>query len=440
MRRKIEVNLLEIGMYVAALDRPWLGTPFLFQGFEIQNSEDIDKLKQYCKWVYIGEDEEDKSNPPGKRPAANISAPKFTIEAAPDSKNLHLETLRYLDQPQGQSRSIYPDQTTLEEEIQEVKEHHEKMKSLIYTFMDDARLGKPIDGVGAKKTVQAMVESVVRNPDALTCFTQLKKRNEYTALHSLRVCILALNFGRHLGFSPEELQVLGIGALLHDIGKMKVPNEILDKPDRLTKSEYAIMRNHVPYGVEILEHAHGVPAAAIHVARCHHERYDGGGYSSGLKGNEINIFGMIGSIVDCYDAITSDRSYHAGIPSHVALKKMYQWRNREFHPGMVEQFIQCLGIYPIGSVVELNTGEVGVVVTTNRTHRLNPRVAIVLKPDHTPYPTPSITDLSQTKTPDGQSYTILHALEPGSYGVNPEEYLPVNRLILPDAPKILVSY
>jgi putative nucleotidyltransferase with HDIG domain len=274
-----------------------------------------------------------------------------------------------------------------------------------------------------------MVESIIRNPDALTCFAQLKKKDEYTAQHSMRVCILALSLGRHLGLEKQELNTLGLGALLHDLGKMKVPNEILNKPGPLNDYEYALMKSHVPRGVEILDNTSGIPRAAIEVARCHHERYSGSGYIHGLKGDQIGLFGMIGGIVDCYDAISSDRAYHTGMSAHAALKKMYEWRNRDFHPGLVEQFIQCMGIYPIGSVVELNTGEVCVVVTMNRMRRLKPRVALVLQSDYYPVPGATTVDLMNYNTGDGRACEIERVLESGAYGINPVQYLPVTAAI-----------
>jgi len=157
----------------------------------------------------------------------------------------------------------------------------------------------------------------------------------------------------------QELNTLGLGALLHDLGKMKVPNEILNKPGPLNDYEYALMKSHVPRGVEILDNTLGIPRAAIEVARCHHERYSGGGYMTGMNGDAIGLFGMMASIVDCYDAVTSDRVYRLGIPAHEALTRMYEWRVKDFHPALVEQFIQCMGIYPIGSIVELENGAIG---------------------------------------------------------------------------------
>ncbi len=406
-------------MYVRELDRPWRDTPFLFQGFEIRSEDEIRELQRHCQHVYIDIPEA------YQKPVPHTPAEKAVAAEVLRHKQVERDLLiKVASHPL--LKPVYHDQTRLEQEIEVAREIHRETRELVYTLLEDARLGKNINSPGAKKVIGEMVESVIRNPDALISFAQLKKKDEYTAQHSMRVCILALSFGRHLGFDEHELNLLGIGALLHDIGKMKVPNEILNKPGALTEHEYTLMKSHVPHGVAILEKTSSIPRTAIEVARCHHERYSGAGYINGLKGDQIGLFGMVGGIVDCYDAISSDRAYHAGMSAHAALKKMYEWRHRDFHPGLVEQFIQCMGIYPIGSVVELNTGEIGVVVTMNRVRRLKPRVALVLQPDYYPVPGSTTVDLMDYKTRDGRPCEIDRVVESGAYSINPVQYLPIN--------------
>lgn len=410
-------------MYVAELDRPWLGTPFLFQGFEIRSPAEIEELRRYCKWVTI-ELPDTFVTLPEKRPAAPQQIRKTNAVPTEAEQKIARDFLKIVNQPRGEP--VYTDQRTLEQELNTAREHHAIARTMLYQILEDVRAGKNIDSITAKRVVGELTESVIRNPDALTCFIQLKKKDEYTALHSLRVCILALAFGRHLGLDRETLQMLGLGALLHDIGKLKVPAEILNKPGALSEYEFSLMKSHVPQGVELLEKMSGIPRPALEVVRCHHERFNGSGYVSGLKGDEIGFFGMIGGIVDCYDAITSDRAYRGGMSAHMALKQMYEWRGRDFHTGLVEQFIQCMGIYPIGSVVELNTGEIGVVVTMNRVRRLKPRVTLVLSATGSPYSTPLTVDLMTHKTSDGRPCEIDRVHEPSVYGIDPVLYLPVN--------------
>ncbi|MDH5485895.1 MAG: HD-GYP domain-containing protein [Gammaproteobacteria bacterium] len=418
-KKKINVQDLKVGMYVRELDRPWRETPFLFQGFEIRDEDEIRELRRYCQYVLIDTPELHQKTHPRTQVEKVIAEKQLQRKQTERDILIKVSTQPHL-------KPTYRDKSTLEQEIGVAREIHHETRELVYTLLEDVRLGKNINSLGAKKVVGEMVESVIRNPDALTTFAQLKKKDEYTAQHSMRVCILALSFGRHLGFDHNELNLLGIGALLHDIGKMKVPSEILNKPGVLNEYEYTQMKSHVPHGVAILEKTPGIPRPAIEVARCHHERYAGSGYIGGLKGDQIGLYGMIGGIVDCYDAISSDRAYHTGMSAHAALKKMYEWRHRDFHPGLVEQFIQCMGIYPIGSVVELNTGEIGVVVTMNRVRRLKPRVALVLQPDFDPVQCSTTVDLKDYKTRDGRPCEIDRVLEPGIYGINPVNYLSVS--------------
>ncbi|HET9123062.1 MAG TPA: HD-GYP domain-containing protein, partial [Acidiferrobacteraceae bacterium] len=309
----------------------------------------------------------------------------------------------------------------IEQEIKSAQEIDAATRQLVYSITEDVRMGHTLDIARTRVLMAEMVGSILRNSDALIWMTQLKNRDEYTALHSLRVAILAMTFGHHLEMPPSELEVLGTGALLHDLGKLRVPDAILNKPDRLTPEEYEIMKTHVPEGVRLLEDTKGIPSAAVEVAQRHHERYSGRGYINGMTGDRIGLFGMIGAIVDTYDAITSDRVYRSGLSSDEALRKLYDARGREFHPGLVERFIRSMGVYPIGSVVELNTGEVGVVLTVNRVRHLRPRLCVVLDSQKRRYPQPLVLDLYQGAA---SQVSIVRVLPAGAYQIDPVAYLP----------------
>ncbi len=421
---KISVEDLRLGMYVCDIDRPWLETPFLFQGFEIHTQEQIEELKRYCKDVYIGADVNDVVTRYSPRSVGDRQR-KMSFFTDPQKK-LEFELLKKANAPnRTTTKPCYADQTTLEEEVTAITETYRESVTIIKTVMQDIRFGKSLDIPGTKKAVGQMAESVIRNPDALMCFAQLKKKDEYTALHSLRVCILALVFGRHLGVDLEQLHVLGLGALLQDVGKMRIPDEILKKPEPLTEQEFTLMKSHVPRGVTILASTKSIPQGAIAIVERHHERCDGSGYMNGLRGDEIGMFGTIGGLVDRYDALTSDRPHQAAALAHITLRKLYEWRDKAFDKELVQQFIRCMGIYPIGSVVKLDTGEVGVVITTNRVRRLRPKVTLVLKPDHTPYAIPKTIDLMHQKSSGSHLAEIDQALEPYAYGIDPVTYLPL---------------
>lgn len=410
MKKRIDVADLREGMYVSELDRPWTTTSFLFQGFEITGPDQIEQLQRACRYVFI-----DLTRERVLRPRAVL------VGDVADAAVLPLNS-RFAG---VSGKRNYPSETVaVEQEIDAARVLEAQGRNLVHTIMDDVRLGHSLDAAGSRDVVSGMVQSVIRNPDALVWFTHLRKTDEYTAVHSLRVCILALTFGRHLGLAPAELNLLGIGALLHDIGKLKVSTEILNKPARLTRPEYELMKRHVPEGVSILEATKGVPAAAIEVARNHHEHYSGSGYIMGVRGDRIGLFGLIGAVVDAYDAITSDRIYQKAVSPHEALKKLYDGRGTQFHGELVEQFIQCMGVYPIGSVVEMRSGAIGVVVTVNRTRRLRPRIALILDADKHPLSSALILDLGDETARADPGNAIRRVLPAGAFGIDATAYLP----------------
>lgn len=424
MKVDIDVMNLKIGMYVCDLDRPWVETPFMFQGFEIKTQEQIEILKRYCSrvWVLARGNE---ARVPLVRHGQSSETPTVPNFTSGKDRSLQVEGAIYKINNHPNARPVYQDVTSLHEEVENVREVFMEARLLTQEIMHDAKLGRSLNLAGAQTAVHGMTESILRNPDALMCFAQLKRKDEYTALHSLRVAILALSFGRQLGLPQEQLEVLGLGALLHDIGKVKVPDEILNKPAALTPDEYDIMKRHVEWGVEILSQSKQIPHAALQVVAGHHERYDGSGYLRGLRGESIPDFAMIGAIVDHYDAITSDRSYRGAVAAHNVLKKMYEGRSTLFHPVLVERFIQCLGIYPVGSVVELNTGEIGVVAAMNRLQRLKPHVMLVYHADRRPYAEMPIANLATRRTADNRPCEIERVLEPSDINMDPAHYLRV---------------
>lgn len=417
LRRRIKVAELRPGMHVLELDRPWSETPFLASGIRVRSKQDIDELARYCQFVSI----EVKDN------SVAMHQPTTRANAAPSHHAVRIEQdlLKITNHPGA--RSPYNDQTTLEEELEAIGATYGAARVLVNSLFSDLRRGRLIDTPAVKRAVGIMVESVLRNPDALMCLSQLDHKDEYYVRHSLRVCVLALALGRQLGLDDADLQALGIGALLHDVGMVKLPDAIVKKAGALDGRERALLEQHVYWGVEILQQMPGVPLAALEVVAGHHERHDGTGYMNGAKGEEIGLFAAIGALVDCYDALVSERPYHKHIPPQAALKQIYAWRNRQFPTELAERFIQCMGIYPIGSLVELTTGDVGVVVTVNRLQRLKPRMALVARANGQPYPHGQIVDLTTLRTPDGRACEVEQVLDPVTRAIDPARYMPLPR-------------
>lgn len=421
MKIKVNTRDLQIGMYVCELDRPWTGTPFMFQGLEIQTDADIAQLQKHCRHVYV------LSESLATRPGAKAWQ-DWNRAASPKAKSMaalefERELLKLNNHPNA--RSIYEDRTTLEQEVELAKDAYADARQAAHDFLQDVRLGRSLDGAAARRVVSKMADSVLRNPDALTCFAQLKRKDDYQEMHALRCLILGLIFGRQLGVAHDQLEILGMAGLLHDVGMVKVPDELLAKQGRLSPIELAIVRRHVNWGAEMLERSVGIPPSVVQAARNHHERYDGSGYLHGLAGDAIGEVGLITAIIDHYDAVTSDRSYQSAISPHAAMRAMYAGRGKLFHTYFLERFIQCLGVYPVGSVVQLNTGEIGVVVALNRQLRLKPRIALVYQADQTPYPTPPVVNLMTHRTADGMLCDVERVLDPVDTGIDPVRYLPI---------------
>jgi len=375
-------------MFVCELDRPWLGTPFLFQGFRLQTVEEIERLKKVCDSVYVDLEK----------------SVKVTASQAHSAATL---------------RRTHKLAASFEEEIHSANEIREATRVTVDQLFDDVAHGRMIDMVSIKRLMHDTVDGVLRNPDAHVCLTALKQRDAYTAQHSINVCILSLALARHVGLSRNDLETLGVAALLHDVGKIKTPLEVLNKPGRLTPEEFALMKQHPVTGQQMLERLYGLPYQIADVALSHHERISGGGYPRGLKSHEISLFSRMVAIVDVYDAITSDRCYHDGMSPTEALTKMYSWRLTDFDAELLEQFIQCVGIYPVGSLVELTNGEVGFVVSVNPDFRLKPKVNLVLDSRKRRLYPQRVVDLAQHQfsVPDS-NYAIRQVLMPGAYGID----------------------
>lgn len=417
MKQKILPKDLKIGMYVSELDRPWLETQFLYQGIKIQGQAQIDELIELCEHVYIDVNLELESTPDDIIEARKAPDIWVRPEVERHSNRRTLETSRI-------TRLFpYKKLTSFREELPEAYVARRSTRTLIKTAYEDTRKGRRIDTQGARKVVGGLLESVIRNPDAMTWLTQLKKEDEYTAEHSLNVCIFALTFGRHLNLEENALQELGLGALLHDIGKMKVPNDILNKPEKLTEQEFAIIQRHPEFGYQALSQDKQLPQSTLDIAHAHHERSNGRGYPRGLKEETISFFTKIVSIVDVYDAITSNRCYHTGTPANQALDMLFKSRTEHFDDELVDEFIKCIGVYPIGSPVEMNTGEIAIITGINPARRLAPIVTLIMDEQKRPYAQPRTVNLSLLGEGANASYRIVKILGPGSHNINMSDYL-----------------
>lgn len=517
-------------MFVSDLDRPWLDTPFLLQGFVIETGEEIAKLKHYCKYVIVdrlrsvgdefrGEDPIDPAiagrkaepairiyddprrkkpvpdhssifgtlktiiketfaprpvpgggikqqrvlsiqtvNPPKPRaPATQVYAhgitrdeaikletdvvdlsgrPKYRQSGrfpgivdriketvAPPPKPRMLSENEFQDEDEVEyAKPVYADRTSFEEEFTKANKTHMDAEKVVDDIVADIKADRAPELEKADEAVGWMTESVMRNPDAMMWLTRLKSRDAYTYDHGLNVSIYLLAFGRHLGLPQDQIRLLGTAGLLQDIGKMKLPRELLEKQGKMSSSEYEMTKKHVDYGLEMIKGSRHTSQLIYDIVAQHHERFNGSGYPRGCKGEEITMYGAMAGITDVYAAVTSTRPYGTPLAPQEALSQLFSWRGTVFSEKLVEEFIQAIGVFPVGSLVELNTGEVAAVVAQNRARRLKPRVLLVLDPNKQPYSSPIMLDmLYEPPTPMGEPYRIVKGLRIGAHDVDPRE-------------------
>lgn len=310
----------------------------------------------------------------------------------------------------------------IQEELVRAKEIKREAKETIHNIMEDIRFGNPIKKDKVEHVVMKMVSSIFRNQNALISLGRIRTVDEYTYMHSMSVCILMISFGKHLRFDLHQLKDVGVGAMLHDIGKMKIPQEILHSKKQLSDEEYEKMKEHVKYGRILLEETPGIAETSILVAAQHHERLDGSGYPNGLIGNDISKYAQIAAIVDVYDALTSERSYKHGLPPTEALKKLFEWSERYFNGELVQQFIRCVGIYPVGSLVRLGSGLIAIVLNNDAKNLLHPVVRVIYDTKKGKYTVPYDIDLSH-QAKKNNAYRITSYESPDEINVVTEMYL-----------------
>lgn len=395
---KVPVDVLEKGMYVSELDKPWVETPFIFQGFLITNENELDQLNQYCEFVYIDTEK------------SRVAIPEFKIES-------------FSREPVPVTEPVLVYENSFEDEFPRAKKLYERIQPQIKNVFKDVRIGRAIRSAEIKNSIEKITKSVIRNPDAMMLMTNMKAMDDYLVIHSLNVCILSLIFARFMGVDEKEMKELGTGALLHDIGEIRLPLELLTKPSEFTPEEHATMQKHTEYGVSILKSSDGIPESAFDIAMHHHERVDRSGYPKKLSGQETSLFSKIVGIADTFDSLTSTTPFRTYISSTDALKSMYDWRGTLFDEGLVESFIKCMGVYPVGSTLELTNGEIGIVISAPPGNRLQPKLLLVQDEQKNFYDPPKIINLSQFKDQEENRYEIKNIVQPEQYGIDLKRYI-----------------
>jgi putative nucleotidyltransferase with HDIG domain len=392
-------------MFVADVGRTWLNHPWKTKSRLLTERSEIDELIQFgIEEVYIDTAKSVKKPRLEPRPKPSLADPKNAINKAPTVVHKSVEPI-----------------VSMESEFPKAAKAYGRALDTSKALVAACRMNKRIEVSEVQENVDELVESVSRNRDALTALIKLRHFDDYTYTHSLNVSVLSISAGKTLGLTDAELKILGLGTMFHDLGKIRIPDNILNKPGKLTDDEFAIMRNHAALSAEILTEQHlNVSDQVIKVARFHHERIDGSGYPDHLQGEQIPPLATICGLSDVYDALTSDRVYHKGMLPHDALKFIYSLRGTHFQPDWVDRFVQSVGIYPPGSVVELNTGHLAVVMEVINRSLLTPLIKVVSDPNGQLYSRTKLVDLS--KPAENQGWTINRVVPPSEAGFDPASF------------------
>ncbi len=404
MIKKICVDQLKPGMYIHDFNCGWLQHPFL------RNSASINDERIICKIIDLGIRE------------VYIDTLRGTdVSGAPTKEEAGKEIQDQIARVE-RVRPVVSQGVPLNEEIHRAKTILKDASAEVRKIMQDVRFGKQLQVEKVEHVVTKMFSSILRNQEALTSLCRIKRVDEYTYCHSISTCALMLSFCNAMHYDPGLTKELGIGSLLHDIGKMMMPEEVLNKRGELSEAEFEMMKGHVEHGRILIEQSGCSKDIIIDTVIHHHEREDGSGYPQGLFCNEISIYGKALAIVDVYDALTSDRCYKYRIEPTEALRKLFEWSKFYFSGELVQKFIQCIGIYPAGTLIRLESGWIGVVVQQNSHNLLKPVVRVIYNTKTENYPRiPFDIDLSHTD--DGDQESIINYESPEKWNIHPGMYL-----------------
>ncbi|MDP1541470.1 MAG: HD-GYP domain-containing protein [Moraxellaceae bacterium] len=351
MIKQINVRQLRKGMFICGTDRKWIEIPFFRRKFLITSDKEINTLREYCEFVVID------------------TAKGVDVINQPENQ-------KTIEQPDAEA-SVDCDSSKQSDEDNVYRKTYEQSQTVLSEVLNDVRLGRCVDNPKVRGVVQELTVNIVKDSHTMIGLIQSKDKNDTLARKSVNVCILALAFGKHIGIPKDKMYELGLGALLHDIGMVKIPGRILLKKQPLMPAERSIMEKHTEYGLAILAKTQEIPVNVLKIVHSHHERMVGKGYPQKLQGKEIGLLVRMVTIVSVYEALTRQRFYTETLSPVAALRYLYTSGKTIFDAHLVEKFIQTLGIYPSGCVVELNTGELGIVVNVNPEDRLRPTLRMV---------------------------------------------------------------
>ena len=403
MLKTIDAAQLRVGMFIHEFECSWLDHPFLNSRFLVSEAGQLERIRA----AGISRVTIDCARGMDALTAPNLDEAAAATEAA----------MRAIATAPVRSRRV-----SVEEESGRAVAIRRQAASLVRTVMQDARLGRAVQLDQVAPVIEGVTGSILRNAGALLGLSIIKDKDNYTFLHSVSVCTLMVAFCHSRNMDAETVRQAGIGGLLHDVGKTLVPDAILNKPGRLTEEEFVLLRRHPSDGHEILCRSPEIGPIPLDITLHHHERCDGSGYPDRLETGAISELAQMAAIVDVYDAITADRCYHKGMPAAQALRKMLEWSKYHFAPGLLQEFIRCVGIYPVGTLVLLESGMLGVVVEAHESNLLTPKLRVFYSAKRKSYVQPYLLDLARP-VGHGGADRILGYESADRWGLDPARFM-----------------
>ena len=403
MLKKVDASQLKVGMYIHDLSCDWMTHPFIRNRFLLSSEDEIRKILNA-----------------GIHDVVIDSGKGLDVQEAPSLAEAQAATEREIVEIAAKTPVVT--RVSLGEEMRRAVQIRHQASTLVRTVMQDARLGKAIELDQVEPVVQSITESILRNPGALVGLLRIKTKDDYTFLHSVSVCTLLVAFCRSRNIAADVTHQAGLGGLLHDTGKALVPDAILNKPGPLTDEEFAIVKRHPRDGYDILRKTPEVGPIPLDITLHHHERRDGSGYPARQANDQISELAQMAAIVDVYDAITADRCYHKGMSAAAALRKIYEWSKFHFNPQYAQEFMRCVGIYPVGTMVMLESGRLGVVIEPHETNLLAPKVNVFFNTRQNLYIKPETVDLSRGLGFGGGDKIVGHE-SAAKWNVDPMRFL-----------------
>lgn len=384
MLKKIPVNNLRLGMFVQEICGSWMDHPFWKKSFSLSKAEDLHTL-QTCGISEVWIDT-------SKGLDVDEAIPALATSLEEEQKRIEAELIRVAD-------DIPPplNKTSIQQEAQKARAILAQGKAAVTSMFHEVRMGNAIKFSDAEPLVDEISNSIARHPETFLNLARLKDADNYTYLHSVAVSGLMIALGKQLGLTGQDLKDAGLAGLMHDVGKAMIPDDILNKPGKLTDEEFDIIKSHPRMGWEVLNVAEGANPVALDACLHHHERIDGKGYPDALSGDQITLFSRMAAICDVYDALTSNRCYKNGWEPAETIRKMAEWRAGHFDEKIFHAFVKTIGIYPSGTLVRLKSGKLAIVIEQSEKGLLTPVVRIFFSTKSNEPVMPEIVDLSKSQ-------------------------------------------